>query len=178
GVDRPADIRARMQEAKAAMLASKPNTPGKTFWTEKSNSKGERFLIRAGIVFDEGHFAEGHHLPYYVALGWPLASNQKILREFYLTYAGVIPAALLLGSLLGWFMAGRALEPVLAVAKAAQRISGSNLSMRIPTRDAGDELDYLILTFNRMIERLEASFQQMKQFSTDVSHELRTPITG
>ena len=29
-----------------------------------------------------------------------------------------------------------------------------------------------------MIERLEASFQQMKQFSTDVSHELRTPITA
>src|SRR6202790_4062573 len=64
------------------------------------------------------------------------------------------------------------------VARAAQRISGSNLSLRIPTRAAGDELDYLILTFNRMIDGLEASFQQIKQFSTDVSHELRTPITG
>ena len=64
------------------------------------------------------------------------------------------------------------------MAQAAQRISGSNLSLRIPTREAGDELDYLILTFNRMIERLEASFQQMKQFSADVSHELRTPITA
>ena len=67
---------------------------------------------------------------------------------------------------------------MLDVAQAAQRISGSNLSLRIPTRQAGDELDYLILTFNRMIERLEASFHQMKQFSTDVSHELRTPITA
>jgi heavy metal sensor kinase len=178
GIDRPADIHARVQEAKAAMLASKPSTPGKTFWTQKTNSTGETFLIRAGIVFDEGHFAEGHKLPYYVAIGWPLAANNNILREFTWTYVRLIPAALLLGSLLGWFMAGRALQPVLAVAQAAQRISGSNLSMRIPTRDAGDELDYLILTFNRMIERLEASFQQMKQFSTDVSHELRTPITA
>jgi signal transduction histidine kinase len=50
--------------------------------------------------------------------------------------------------------------------------------LRIPMRDAGDELDYLILTFNRMIERLEAGFSQMRQFSTDVSHELRTPITA
>ena len=90
----------------------------------------------------------------------------------------MIPGALILGSLLGWIMAGRALTPVLDVAQAAQRISGSNLSLRIPTREAGDELDYLILTFNRMIERLEASFQQMKQFSADVSHELRTPITA
>ena len=75
-------------------------------------------------------------------------------------------------------MAGRALTPVLAVAQAAQRISGSNLSLRIPTRKADDELDYLILTFNRMIDRLEASFRQMKQFSADVSHELRTPLTA
>jgi heavy metal sensor kinase len=75
-------------------------------------------------------------------------------------------------------MGGRALTPVLEVARTAQRISGSNLSLRIPSREAGDELDYLILTFNRMIERLEASFEQMKQFSADVSHELRTPITA
>ena len=85
------------------------------------------------------------------------ADNDKILRQFTWVYVAVIPGALILGSFLGWIMAGRALTPVLEVAQAAQRISGSNLSLRIPTREAGDELDYLILTFNRMIERLEAS---------------------
>ena len=166
GIDRPAEIQAMVRAASAS------RTP-KIFWTERRNAKGERFLIRSGIVFSEGHVA-----PYYVAIGLPLAQSNKILRQFTLIYVAVFPAALILGSLLGWFMAGRALTPVLAVAQAAQRISGSNLSLRIPTRQAGDELDYLILTFNRMIERLESSFQQMKQFSADVSHELRTPITG
>src|SRR6185369_6594376 len=106
------------------------------------------------------------------------AHNVKVMHDFAWFLAGVIPGALVLGSLLGYFMAGRALTPVLAVAQAAQRISGSNLSLRIPTLEADDELDYLILTFNRMIERLEASFHQIKQFSTDVSHELRTPMTA
>src|SRR5207237_3997868 len=115
---------------------------------------------------------------YYVAIGTTYAGKVKVLRDYTLFLAGVIPGALVLGSLLGYFMAGRALTPVLEVAQAAQHISGSNLSMRIPTRGAGDELDYLILAFNRMNERLEASFQQIKQFSTDVSHELRTPITA
>src|SRR5581483_11766325 len=127
----------------------------------------------AGIVFDEQHKA-----PYYAAIGTPLTNSQKVLRAYTLFFVGFIPAALILGSWLGWYMAGRALTPVLAVAQTAQRISGSNLSLRIPTRQADDEMDYLILTFNRMIDRLEASFQQMKQFSADVSHELRTPITA
>src|SRR5450756_1672826 len=123
-------------------------------------------------------YSEKHAAPYYVAIGASYADNDKTLREYTWIFAGVIPGALILGSLLGYYMSGRALTPVLAVAQAAQRISGSNLSLRIPTRDAGDELEYLILTFNRMIERLEASFQQIRQFSADVSHELRTPITA
>jgi heavy metal sensor kinase len=145
----------------------------KAYFRERRNSDGARFQFRSGVVYGEAHGP-----PFYVALGAPLGQNQRVLREFTLAYVGIIPGALILGSFLGWIMAGRALTPVLEVAQAAQRISGSNLSLRIPTRRAGDELDYLILTFNRMIERLEASFQQMKQFSADVSHELRTPITA
>jgi len=170
GIDPPADIQ---QNVRVALASFAPGAAGKTYWTERRDAQGAPYLIRAGIVFDEGH-----HAPYYVAIGIALTNNANILREFTWFYLGVIPASLLLGLLFGWFMAGRALEPVLAVAQAAQRISGSNLSLRIPTRQANDELDYLILTFNRMIERLEASFQQMKQFSGDVSHELRTPITA
>ena len=116
--------------------------------------------------------------PFYVAIGTSLQGNRKILAGFTWIIYGVAPASVILGLVMGWIVAGRALRPVRDVAQTAQRISGSNLSLRIPSRQAGDELDYLILTFNRMIERLEASFQQMKQFSTDVSHELRTPITA
>jgi heavy metal sensor kinase len=171
GADPPAEIQQMIRVAVAWSGRNSP--PGRAFWTVRRNALGAPFLIRAGIVFDEVH-----HAPFYVALGVALSDYNRILSRFTWTYVAVIPGALLLGSFLGWVLAGRALTPVLAVAQAAQRISSSNLSLRIPTRQAGDELDYLILTFNRMIERLEASFRQMKQFSADVSHELRTPITA
>jgi heavy metal sensor kinase len=164
GIDSPASIQANVRQT---LATSRP------LWTTRRSRQGVDYLIRSGVVFDEHHRA-----PYFVALGYSLAASQKTLREFSLIYIAVIPGSLILGSYLGWVMAGRALAPVRAAAQAAQRISSSNLSMRIPTRNAGDELDYLILTFNRMIDRLEGSFQQMKQFSTDVSHELRTPITA
>jgi heavy metal sensor kinase len=63
------------------------------------------------------------------------------------------------------------------VAMTAQRITHSNLDMQIPLRQTGDELDRLIEAFNHMMTRLNLSFEQVRQFSTDVSHELRTPLT-
>jgi len=173
GIDPPQEVSARVREAMQFLQTQKPGAPGRPFWSVRRDSDGSRFLIRSGVFLDEGH-----HVPYYVSIGTPLADNDKTLSQFTWVYLAVIPGALILGSCLGWVMAGRALTPVMDIARAAQRISGSNLSLRIPTRETGDELDYLILTFNRMIDRLESSFQQMKQFSADVSHELRTPITA
>ena len=166
GVDPPAVIQAAVKENWGS------KSP-KATWSTRWGADGERYLVRSGIVWDQKH-----QIPYYVALGIELSQYGKIFRGFTWIFIGMIPAALILGPFLGWIMAGRALSPVKDVAQAAQRISGSNLSLRIPTRQAGDELDYLVLTFNRMIDRLESSFQQMRQFSTDVSHELRTPITA
>jgi len=167
GAEKPAEIRAYL--AKARTLP-KPQP----LWAQRWSSKGEPFLLRSGLIWDEKH-----RRPFYVSIGISRAKNQKILNDYSSTaFIVVVPVALILGSYFGWVLAGRSLRPVRDVAQAAQRISGSNLSLRIPTRQADDELDYLIVTFNRMIDRLESSFQQMKQFSTDVSHELRTPITA
>jgi heavy metal sensor kinase len=85
---------------------------------------------------------------------------------------------LLLASVFGWWLAGLAIRPVNSVAHAAQNVTGSNITVQIPLRGAGDELDHLIDSFNQMTERLNQSFEQIRRFSTDVSHELRTPITA
>jgi heavy metal sensor kinase len=69
------------------------------------------------------------------------------------------------------------LRPLTDVANAAQQLTGQKLNVRLTERGAEDELDHLIATFNGMVARLEQSFTQIRQFSTDVSHELRTPIT-
>jgi len=155
-----------------AEIASAIRSP-QPIWRERKDRQRVPYLIRCGGIYDEDHQQE-----YFLAIGRSLADNHHILDQFTWTYVGLIPLVILSGCLLGWYLAARALTPVLEVAQAAQRISGSNLSLRIPSRDAHDELDYLIETFNRMIARLENSFNQMRQFSTDVSHELRTPITA
>lgn len=69
------------------------------------------------------------------------------------------------------------LAPVDAITLAAQRIAGGDLSQRLAMQTAPDEIGRLVETFNNMIGRLEASFRQIRQFTSDASHELRTPLT-
>ena len=89
-----------------------------------------------------------------------------------------MPVLILVLCAAGWIAAGRALRPLNDVAHVAQSITGDKLHLRIPRRGADDELDHLIGTFNSMVDRLQSSFNQVRQFSTDVSHELRTPLTA
>ncbi len=51
------------------------------------------------------------------------------------------------------------------------------MSIRLPLPAAKDEMRELTETFNKMLDRLQESFERMARFSANVSHELRTPIT-
>ena len=133
---------------------------------------GIPYLIRAGWTQDD------HKHKYFLAIGRSLAVPYRTVDAFTRTYFLLTPVMLVLASVFGWWLAGIAIQPVKFVADAAQNVTGSNLIMQIPLRGAGDELDHLIESFNRMTERLHQAFEQTRRFSTDVSHELRTPITA
>ncbi len=138
----------------------------------RRDSMGVPYMIKAGRIY--GNLGR----PYYFAIGRTLESSAATVQDFTESYFVALPFLIALTSLLGWLLAGRAIQPVNDVAQTAQTITGSNLNLKIATRGAGDELDNLIDSFNRMTARLDHSFQQTRQFSTDVSHELRTPLTA
>ena len=69
------------------------------------------------------------------------------------------------------------LEPLDKITKAEQEISVENLNKRINYTGKDTELKVLSDSFDKMIERLETSFNKQNQFISDVSHELKTPIS-
>lgn len=100
------------------------------------------------------------------------------LSTLLLILAIACPLTLVLASLGGVFLAGRALSPIDKVTRLARRISAEDLEQRLDLKLPDDEVGRLARTFDDMIDRLDAAFRRQRQFTADASHELRTPLTA
>lgn len=80
--------------------------------------------------------------------------------------------------LLGIFFAGNALGPVNQFITQISAISANNLRERLDERNDKDEIGRLASAFNKMLFRLEQSFELQKSFVSHASHELRTPLAA
>jgi heavy metal sensor kinase len=92
--------------------------------------------------------------------------------------ASGIPLAAALAIAGGYFLAGRALAPVGAMADKARQITADSLGERLPVLNPQDEFGRLATAFNDTLSRLRDSFDRLRRFTADASHELRTPLTA
>ena len=105
-------------------------------------------------------------------------ANQTALTRISNLYLLVLPFLALLTIIGGYLLAKKFLHPINDMIDAAEKINdGDDLSSRIQLGEGQDELHRLADTFNKMFSRLENSFEDEKQFTSDISHELRTPVT-
>ncbi|MBL7913391.1 MAG: HAMP domain-containing protein [Bacteroidia bacterium] len=79
--------------------------------------------------------------------------------------------------LIGLFFSKQTLQPISNVVNQIDKITASNLSLRIDEGNAKDEIAQLAIKFNKMLERLDAAFEIQRSFVANASHELRTPLT-
>ncbi len=87
-------------------------------------------------------------------------------------------SGMLLLFIAGRWLARAALSPVAHIVDEVEQITASNLDKRIEGIRENDEIGELAVTFNRMLDRLEKSFEAQKMFVSHVSHELRTPLAA
>src|SRR5262249_15568356 len=114
--------------------------------------------------------------------GVAAAIEENFLRDTLWTLAAVlamgIPFAVGLAIAGGYFLAGRVLAPVGAMADKAREITAESLAQRLPVDNAEDEFGRLATVFNETLSRLQDAFERLRRFTADASHELRTPLTA
>jgi heavy metal sensor kinase len=113
---------------------------------------------------------------YIVVAGTSLEPTDEELESLRGILLYLVPLSLVVAGIGGWFLAGRTLAPVVAMAARARQIGAANLADRLPVANPNDELGRLAATFNDLLSRLESALEQQRQFMADASHELRTPL--
>ena len=127
-------------------------------------------------VYDKPLLLNGNTIGW-IRIGRSLDSLLATLQNLKLIMFISVPLYILLATLGGLFLAGRALRPIDYITRTARDISKGDMVQRLNMPAAKDEVGRLATTFNEMLDKLEAFIKKERQFSSDASHELRTPIS-
>ncbi|MCI3923977.1 HAMP domain-containing histidine kinase [Paenibacillus sp. TRM 82003] len=115
----------------------------------------------------------------------PVEPLRRELMRQLLLFLALSAGALIAGLFAFLPVLRRTLIPLSRMIHKVERIDSGSLNERLPIAGTQAEIDRLSSSFNRMMERLETSFdaereakEQMRRFVADASHELRTPLTS
>jgi two-component system heavy metal sensor histidine kinase CusS len=169
------DLPAGIEHADVRAL-SKVLGPLTTVWTSPDHRSFR--LLFARIPVPAGSLAGDDTRALLVVFAYELTQTREIVKnELQIFVATLLIGALAAGAL-GVWIARRIVAGPKRLAAAANRISERPMSERLSVADTPTELVESTHAFNRMLDRLEASFRRLSEFSSDLAHDLRTPINN
>jgi len=83
----------------------------------------------------------------------------------------------LLGLLCGLILANYVGQRIGEIARVADRISGRDLSQRVPVSSANDAFDLLGRQINAMLDRISALMEELRLLTDSLAHDLRSPVS-
>ena len=110
-------------------------------------------------------------------IGQSLEEDKRFIEVFRDIFGLTLAVLMVFASLIGWFMARRALLGVEEVSKTAIEISKGAFERRVPVKLRGDEIDRLATTFNSMLDRINSLIAGMREMTDNIAHDLRSPVT-
>lgn len=110
-----------------------------------------------------------------------MSASLAPMRATLLTFIRFLAFLLVLGTGLawvaGWGIAGRALQPALAITAEAESIGINELDRRVTEQRDLLEFNRMAVAFNALLRRIEQAVTGTRRFTSDASHELRAPLT-
>lgn len=122
---------------------------------------------------------EAKNLPHYtIRVGSSLSYVKQDISKLSQLMLIVGATLLIAAPLGGYWLAGRATQPLGEIIRAAAKVRPSQLDERLPLRHTGDELDQLSSTINGLLDRIAEYLEQNREFTANAAHELRSPLAA
>jgi signal transduction histidine kinase len=118
--------------------------------------------------------ADGGH----IYLGLSEKDEMRVLRNLRIRFMLLGLLIVLFGFVIVFCATKQMLGSVRRISEAAARIDQSDLSSRVPTPTAHDEVGHLATTLNHMLDRIENSMRQLHAITDSLAHDLRSPLTA
>jgi signal transduction histidine kinase len=142
-------------------------------------SQGTRFSssLKQELLFTAVPIVEGGRRTGAVRVTQSVDAVSAQVRRNTLALVGLGVAALALGLLVAWLLAGFLTRPLRGLTVAARRVEAGDLDARA-TESGAREHREVAHAFNDMTERVSQSMAAQRDFVANAAHQLRTPLTG
>lgn len=189
------DAKARLREALShhhgLYVLVKDAQGNVLFVTEGFHPPQDSTFTPEGLLL---HWANGKHefrgLSFHSKPTFPSASNMltfvaidtehhsQFMQDLQRTLLLYMAVAVIVSGFLSWFAAYKGMAPLRAMKARAAAVSGQQLNQRMPVDAVPIEMADLAMALNQMLDRLQADFLRLSEFSADLAHELRTPLSN
>ncbi len=113
-----------------------------------------------------------------IYLGLSERGSRHLLHTLTRRFLAVWTGTVLLGFLISYLSTRRTLRRVERITETVARIGSEGLDERLPEPAGSDEISRLALTFNGMLDRVQASVKQLRSLTDAVAHDLKSPVTS
>ncbi len=128
-------------------------------------------------IFGLFHDSHNKYQDYYVLI----SAEDKYAKNQLHFLGSVLLGAFIFGTisvmLLSYYVSVRSFSVLDRLRNRISEISEKKLYLRLEDSGKNDEINSLAKSFNQMMDRIDVSYKQQKEFTDNASHELRTPVT-
>lgn len=134
------------------------------------------------FIIDESAYSEitqgegdSEHIPVDLDLQRALKRGQDMFR---LTSTLMMAFLVIAGTLLIWWVSGKALKPLQKLSRIIKHLDINQLDQQIQVVESLDEVGDLQTAFNYMLVNIKESYEKQRRFSRNAAHELKTPVAA
>ncbi len=129
-----------------------------------------------GLLYPLGLVGPQHEA-HLLQVAAPTEHVETVLARFLRMLGALVLAGTLAASILGWWLAGHAVRPVMQIIGQAESVDMKGGEHRITADAETEELSRLVSVLNSMLARIDTAFETQRRFLADAGHEIKTPLT-